>query len=380
MSTMGSKTERPDRQTATDLRSAVHDLAAAITEPGIGRVERITRARKAAEAARNVADAVHALDPYRDTTDSRLRDLALTEGATTGRYPEAADRLAMHAAARAAAPLQSGYIGPLTGLGQSSPQHQPSPWGGTTIDTSSAGELLFTPWLLEYGVPSEAPSHGSHQIQPEPLENMPEAQVVERPFSLTPVPYEIDGDDIEWVHIGILREISRQLLDWPEAMKETELVFELAVLKLMETRLIAALIADATAAPDFKAAEAAVGLQWPAGTGADLVLTSSADLPKVRRLYAAENLDAALRPRILATAGVPVGSSLVMVSSAVNVKRSEILMYAEKAPSSLRVNVALDMWGAVSLRQRGTVAVVDVNALDSDPVPTPSEPDEEPQP
>lgn len=375
MANMTTRADRPDYRTAEDLRSGVQDLAESMTEPGLARTERLTRARVAAEASRNVAAAVQLLDPYRDGTHSRLRDnlLASVESLmdVSGR-DDAEDRLARYATARAVAPTSSGQLGngglvtPGPGLAM------PSPFGGTHVEPIGIEATRVAPWLLEYGILSDQPTKNHEGIQPEAWENLPEP-TINPAFPLESESFTIAGEPLVWDQAARRFSPSRQVLDWPAFANVFEEAWRTVVLRDLEIALIARLLGWATVAATFKAAESTVGKAWTGGTGPDLVLTSSGDLPKVRRLYATENLtDPTMRPRILATAGVPDGTALVLVSAAVNVRRTDLSIYTVPAPSTLSVDAGMSMDGAVSLRKWGTVAKVDVAALDTDPVPEPT--------
>ena len=373
---MARNTDRPDTRTAEDLRTGVRDLAESITEEGISRAERLSRARVAAEAAAHVGSAVAMLDPYADGTQSRLRDNLLTGVNNPLHSPgrdDAQDRLARYRTARAVAPTSSGQIGGpgLLTPGGTALTTMPSPFGGSSIEPTGMDAARVAPWLMEYGVLSDPPSKNHEGIQPEAWENLPAPQF-NPTMPLEPSKFEISGEARVWDTSAHMVAPSRQVLDWPEYATEIEAVYRTVVARDVETAVIARLLPMATVAPTFKAAEAAVGAAWRGGTGPDLVLTSAEDLPKVRRLYATENLtDPTMRPRIMATAGVPTGTALVLVSAAVSLRRTDVEIYVQPAPSVLGIEAAMSMHGSVALRAWGTVAKVDVAALDADPVPSP---------
>ncbi len=364
---------RPDTSTADDLRSGVEALAAAVTEPGISRVERVNRSRYAAEAMRNVSAAAHLLNPYRDRRHHELLDRVLVASNRnapldgqpgTAALAAARDRLACIAVTRAAGPLTSGQVGDMAALQLRPATSTLEPWAGGVV-ALDAGPLdrAVTPWLIGYATIGERPFRGV-ETQPTRYDDLPQATINPdlKAADLTAANPTIDGTPAVWDLAALYVTPDRQLLDWTEgATVYTDAARE-AVLRGLETAVITRLTTGAPTAGTFAAAEALAGAAWP-GSGADLVLCSAEDLPYIRRAYATDLPDPTLRPRILATAGVPAGTALVMCSAAVNLRRTALEVLTGPRPSAFALDAVVTMSASATLRAAGAVVAVDVTAL-----------------
>ena len=339
--------DRPDRAAIEDLRTSVVDLADAVAERGLDRAERVARARQAAEASEHVATVARLLDPYRDGKHCRLQDRGITISPLMGpgARQEAEDRLVR---GDLAMQVPAGFL----------VQH-PSPFGGQTVALDVFDRVATsTPWLSTFAqvVPF---TPANETVAPTPWTGLPTVQI--DPEDLTPTGYEIPGDPLTWTTAAVNFAMSAQVLHWTAAALETERATQLAMFMGLEAALIARLVTAAVPALDFEAAESATGAAWPGGA-ADLVLTSSTDLPKVRRLYAAELPAADYRPRVMAAHGVPVGTALVMPAAAVDVRRTPYELMLAPGPSTLGLEVSAAFYGSVELLHPGVVASVDLTA------------------
>lgn len=347
--------DRPDPGAGVELRTSVLDLAEAVTERGIDRAERVARAQMAAEAARNVAEAARMLDPYASGQYSWLRDLAavkMPEGMLRGTTrAEAEDRLLLRdLATQAGVPVKPGG-------------DVPSPWGGTYARLDVLGRApVIAPWLSEFATVVERQPK-AEDLAPVPWNALPTAEIdATMPLSDSGV-YELPGDAATWYESAVYVQTTHQVLNWTAAARTMEDALRLSTFKALEAHLLAQLVTGATVAADFEAAEVAAGGSWPGGGGADLVLVNTSDLPKVRRIYAAELPAADLRPRILGTGGLAAGTALVMASAGVDLRRTAFSLLVAPGPSSFLYDVAGVLDGSVELVHPGVVASVDVSAL-----------------
>lgn len=332
--------DRPDRAAIEDLRTSVVDLADAVAEHGLDRAERVARARQAAEASEHVAIAARLLDPYRTGEHSRLQDRAIMASPESRFDPlerqEAEDRIT-----RAAIAWQAGT---------------PSPFGGQTVALDIFDRVaVTTPWLSTFAQVVEF-TPKNETIAPTPWTDLPTVQI-DPALPLESSDYEIPGDPITWTVAALNFGMSDQAIHWTALALEHEKVAQLALFQGLEAALIAQLAMAAVPALDFEAAESATGTAWPGGA-ADLVLTSSTDLPKVRRLYAAELPVAEYRPRVMAAHGLPVGTALVMPAAAVDVRRTALEVMANRKPSAWGLDVSAVLYGSVTPVHPGVVASV----------------------
>ena len=330
--------DRPDRAAIEDLRTSVVDLADAVAERGLDRAERVARARQAAEASEHVATVARLLDPYRSGEFSRLQDKAIGVSPASmfgDRRQAAEDRQTLAAIAGT-----------------------PSPFGGKTVALDIFDRVAVTaPWLSTFAqvVPF---TPANETVAPTPWTDLPTVQI-DPTLPLVSSDYEIPGDPIVWTVAALSFPMSAQAIHWTALALEHERIAQLAILQGLEAALIARLVAAAVPAGGFEAAESATGAAWPGGA-ADLVLTSSTDLPKVRRLYAAELPPADLRPRIMAAHGMPVGTALVMPAAAVDVRRTAFDVLVAPRPAVWGLDVSAVLYGSVTPVHPGVVASVPV--------------------
>lgn len=353
---------------AEQLLSAVRDLAASVGEPGIGRAERVTRSRRAAESARDVPQVLAGLDPYADGRHNRLSDAVLVavgpvmrnedgvmgrEGQERSRSEEgraAADRLmtgrelaGVRAQARAA------------GLGVKA-------LGEKVVAPLSTDSPALAAWLDGFAAPPVG-SSAVKAVVPMSWSGLPDAVI--DPGASNPADGGLDaatlaGDEQDYTLVGWSTSRSAQVTSWVPGAQEELDRFGSAVVSIgLEAELIRRLAADAPAAADLEAAEVAVGAAWP--TGADLVLCNAADRPKIVRAYAAAGLLAGDRPQVLATGGVrEAGTAYVMASSGVYLEASTTEVYSEVDPGHLGTQIGWLRFGLASARAAGVVQKVEV--------------------
>ncbi|MBB1495893.1 hypothetical protein J4N02_08340 [Propioniciclava sp. MC1595] len=335
-----------DDRTADDLRTGVTDLAASATAPSIGRAERLARAARAAEHARNLADVVPLLDPYAGTEHNRMADLQTVatralagetelDGAVAERLLRAEQFDRLTHATRAAANL--------TGL-------RPGSIAPTVEFVTPAR------WLAAYALP--AAGLGPIDTIPAWGNGIPAATLnpgFDNP--ITGADLDVAGDPLPWSLVGFGVNTSRQRFDWAaDKGAESERLFLAAVHKGLEKALLDALAAAAPAAASFEAAEVAAGATDYA---ADLVVVNPQDAPKVTRAYAtAFDGSDTLPPRILPTAGATKGTALVMASPAVYAVASRVEWVSATRPREWGVDVAALMWGRARVRIPGAVQKV----------------------
>jgi hypothetical protein len=168
------------------------------------------------------------------------------------------------------------------------------------------------------------------------------------------------GTDVPWHLSALAVDMSRPRRDWStDEGKETENALAASVDVTLEKAMLADLAAAAPAAVStFSAAEQAVGTAWT--TGADLILCSGADAPKIRRQYAAEDLFEDDRPVIMPTAGATTGTALVLASTALVAEASAPDWWMVDVPNILGNQVSVNRYGLAKSRVAGAVQKVTV--------------------
>lgn len=342
--------DRVDVNTVADLFSGVVDSAAAVTERGIGRRERLSRARLAAEHERNVAGVVEGMNPYRDGQFARIADMLAIAGRShwrpaAGSLDDAAERLA----------LADQYEATRNQL-----RAMPNLAGLFTHPTSTAGPTPIpstTPWLDNFASPA---SHiGPPTLMPEPWSAIPQAAIDEDPQA-PGEPLATEGDPLGWHTSRWMINEAAQVVDWTvQGAADLERVVALIVNQGLERVLMADLIAGAPTQAGFEEAESAVGDVWPAGP--DLILCSGHDLPRVRREYAGQHLDPSERPRIVATAGATTGTAVVLARGGVLLEATELRWMIVVEPKVLGREVMAYRYGRARRRITGAVQLVPVN-------------------
>lgn len=338
-----------DERTAVDLANMVGDLAASVTQPGIGRAERGARAERAVDHARALVDLVPILDPYLDGKHNRLADLqTIASRAQLGEQTaddDVADRLqraeqfdrVRDYATRATADLSAlrpGHVAP-------------------TRELPSCARFLAAYALPAAGLgPVDAiPTWGT---------GIPDATL--NPSFNNPIEgatLDLTGDPLPWVLVGFGANVSRQRIDWAaDKGAEAERIYRAAVDKGLERALLDNLAANAPTAASFEAAEIAAGATDYA---ADLVVVHPSDAPKVRRAYAtAFDGSDTLPPTILPTAGARTGTALVLAAPAVYLAASRVEWAATDRPREFGQDVVALRWGRAQVRIPGAVQKVAV--------------------
>ncbi|QCV95727.1 hypothetical protein [Acidipropionibacterium acidipropionici] len=353
---------------AGQLLSAVRDLAASVGEPGIGRAERVTRSRRAAEAARDVPVALGKLDPYADGRHNRVSDMMLVaagpvvrnDAGVVGREGGAA---AESSAGRAAADRLMAAR-ELAGV-----RAQTRAAG---IGFANLGESLVSPvstetpglaaWLEQFAVPAEG-SVAMKKVTPLHWDKIPAGTVdpgLSNPAGGGTQVTRLLGDERRYTMGSWATSRSTQAKDWaPGAEAELDRFGDAVASVCLEAELIRQLADGAPAASDFAAAEVAAGAAWP--TGADLVLCNAADRPKIVRAYAAEQLAPEDRPQVLATGGVrEAGMAYVLAMGGVWLEAAPTEVFSALDPENNAVELGWLRYGLVAARAAGVMQKVEV--------------------
>ncbi|MGD8214616.1 hypothetical protein [Aestuariimicrobium sp. Y1814] len=335
-----------DTRTADDLASSLPDLAATVTAPGLGRAERVSRAGKAAEAAHDIRAILPTLAPYASRQHSRIADLVTCNNPIIGDGdPLAArERLDQDAQHRSLAVQLRAWpnLDPFTDATAGPVRLSPYP--------------VATPFLDTYATP-KTEELGVAQMVPDAWE-LPEA-VIDAPMGdehhaerLT-----VTGTRQPWHTSSILLSASSQQFDNTATAFDAEAAMATVASIGLERQLLADLATDAPTAATFAAAEEGAGI-WPAG--ADLIVCHPKDKPKIVRSYAAEGIDPADRPSILATGGATRGIALVMATGAVWAEASGTEFMSVDEPSTFGKTIAAYRYGRAHLRMAGAVQLVHV--------------------
>lgn len=329
---------------ATDLVSGSADLAAAVTAPGIGRPERISRARMATDAAAALPLLAAQLDPYASGEYSHGHDLIAASKPHDSRARDAAaDRLAQYAQSRQLlAQVRAATWADLSGAQQ----------------TGVTANALPDParFLAQVGV--RAAFDQAKDYLSAPLGGLPEA-VLDPPrgTELDQVSISLDGEATGFHTAALLVNESAQL-DWiPAEANRLEQLFRSRVNVRLETAILADLAAGAPAAATLADAEAAIGALWDIP---DLIVCHPADRPSLVRAYAAERIEPADRPALLPSAGAPAGTAYVLASTGVVVEVSEPLDMVATEPRQLGNAIAYLRYGRGRVRLPGVVQAVTV--------------------
>lgn len=351
-----------DPATLRSLLAAARGQASSVALPRASDAERLARARSAADAARDVADALPLLDPYGPgSRHARLVDLVAVSSrahmlARSGMQYDAAgaaDRLELARQAdagrvsRAVAGIVSGDLPGLMGriVGGGPSTYAPS----------------VTPFLDAVGVPVEEGSGRAFTVSTG-WAPFPAAAI--DPPELAPVfggTADLGGTDLPWHTSAWAVDVSEQLLGWTvEGAREVEWLIEQVVNLGLESVLLADLLAGATPAADFGAAEAVVGGVWP--TGADLIVVGGADGLAVRREYAAAFPGVDPGPSVIVTGGMPAGKALVTARAVLAVYAQPLVWLAAVRPGELGLDMAGMRYGVAGVHAAGAVASVDLTA------------------
>lgn len=342
-----------DSGAARQLVDAARSLASSVATPGIGQAERLARSQRAADAARDVRDALPLLSPYNGGRHARVLDMAsLNERRRNVDRDAAIERLARDRQyrdlARQMRAVQWVDVSPLHG---SVPTPVPAP--------SSPGPSV-TPWLDRYGVQPDEPL-GPGRWLAGAWQNIPPAVIDPAPGDSIAVggPATLPGGITPWHTSALAVDVAEQLEDWTVGgATEIEAMIECSVSLGLETVLLADLAAGAPTAADIPAALAAV--TWP--TGADLILTSGSDAPAVAASFGAAGQWPAPVP-VLATGGVPAGTVLVLATSGTIVEASDTEWLTAVKPSLLGQDIAGLRYGLARVRQVGAVVAVDLTPV-----------------
>ncbi len=337
-----------DGHAGRDLATAARDLSASVLEPGLSRAERISRAERANEARAAMVEWARSVHPYGPaSTHTRLRDMVLAAGAEghsrLAGADEAADRLAIARAADQMTHLTRAGVD-LGGL-VSRPVAAPIP---TPTDTPMVDQLALPVSLEE----SAADFPGPWTDVPEavigwdgaiPTTDTPSLPVVNVPFTVA----------------RFATNQSLQALDHsPTFAREQEALWGHIVKAGLERELVGVLATAATAADSWTAAEVAIGAVWSGG--ADVVLCAGADLPKVRRAYAADFPNPVDRPTIHGTLGLPAGTALVLAYAGIAAEATPLQWLMATAPAHLGREISVYLQGRVLIRLPGAVQKVTV--------------------
>lgn len=357
-----------DLEAAGQLLSAVRDLSASVGEAGIGRAERITRSRRAAEALRDVPAVLDGMDPYRDGRHSRLTDavqvavgpILRNEDGVQGREGEdrarsdagmaAAERLMVaRDLADVRAQVRAAGVG-FKALGESvvAPVSEESPGLSAWLDGFAAPPVGSQ--VAKVVVPMSWSGLPAGTINPGPSNPAGAGTGVET----------LAGDEQSYTSAGWSVSRSAQVANWVlGAQAELDRYGSSVVSIALEAELIRQLADGAPTAADLEAAEVACGAAWP--TGANLILCHAADRPKIIRKYAAAQLGPADRPLVLATGGVrEPGTAYVIAMGGVWLEASPVEVMSEIDPGHLGVQIGWLRYGVVSRRAAGVAQKVEV--------------------
>lgn len=334
--------------TVRDLLTGVADIAASVAADGLGRTERLARASRAAEHLRNVGPALAALNPYATGGRCLLSDLLGLAGqphwqAVAGDLDDAAERVSLDAMHRGATrqvralhvdlSMARDVIGP-----------------PATVSPTPLADELATPTTEPLGRPT---------IVATPWTALPAAAIDTDPIpDVSPV-IGAQTVPLTWTTSRWGFSDSAEFADWTVgAAEEVERLTKLVVNVGLERELFLALTIDAPTAADYLAAEVAVGTVWPAG--ADIILAHAADVPRIRRTYAAANLAAEDRPWIVATAGAAAGTALFMATGAVTIETSTLDWMIADRPRDLGRDIVAYRYGRARCRVAGAVQLAPV--------------------
>lgn len=357
---------------AGQLLSAVRDLAASVGEPGIGRAERVTRSRRAAEAARDVPVALDKLDSYADGRHNRVMDLVITaegpvgfgiDGGVGHRGSNVARARAGEAEVRAASER-------LAVASQLANVRAEARAAGLGI--AALGEAFVAPaspedpgpasWLDGFAVPVTA-SSAAEVVTPLHWDAFPQGVV--NPGPSNPAGDGTDasvlvGEQKRYTMAGWSTSRSAQVVEWGvNAQAELDRLGAAVASVALEAELIRQLAEGAPTAADFAAAEVACGQAWP--TGASLVVCHAADRPKVVRSYAAEQLAPEDRPQVLATGGVrEPGTAYVIAMGGVNLEAAPVEVFSQIDPDNFGTQLGWLRYGLATARAAGVVQKVEV--------------------
>lgn len=346
-----------DTRTAEELVSGVVDLAAAVTAPGLGRAERLSRTTQAAHAAGDLRAMMPTLAPYLaeipnnddgHPRHSRIRDHMLVNDIVAKSSPEALaarERLDQDAQQRTISRQLRAWadLGPILDATPTVASVGPQPQAARFL------ELVAHQPTEKLGPATEVPDVWSYTPEtPAPTDPR------DVPFGL----FEIEGTRKPWLVAKLGLNASRQVIDWPAGAFDAEAALTYFVGIDLETQILNELATGAPTAVSFEAAEIAVGTAWV--TGADLILCHGADRPKIVRSYADEGIDPTDRPTILATGGATPGTALVIAAGAVWVEASDIDFMAADEPKIFGKSIAAFRYGRGHLRKAGAIQKVTV--------------------
>lgn len=336
-----------DGDTAHDLASGLSDLAASVTEPGLGRAERLSRISRTTETANSFAAVIPLLDPYRAAGHSYVADLLDVVG-----RQQRGDEAPAEAVERLQRAQQYKRLA----------RYARRDWadvaaivGPSRVATTQAFPSCAQ-WLARYAVP--AAGLGPADIITT-WGTIPAATIDPGPDNpITADPIEMGGTPLPWTVSAYGQDVSLQRLDWAtDNGAELELMFMAAVDQGLETELLAQLASAAPETTTFTAAESLVGATgWPA----DLVLVNPADAPTVRRGYSAE-LAYELQPTILATIGVTAGTAFVIASACIYLAASDVEWMVTDKPSAIGRDLVAARWGRAQERVPGAIAKVQLS-------------------
>lgn len=303
-----------------DLASGVRDLAAAATAAGLDRPERTSRARRAADAAADLAALAPVLDVYASGEHSRIADTRAAADQNAPGGQAAAERLAQDAALAAIRATM-----PDTNQVATVP-----------LAVTSPAAWLNGPWTI----PAASSGTGNRKTL------VPPAQATLPTVSIDPAAgatiAELNvaaaADPLPWHVAAVLAATSRQFLDFTGAGPELDRLAQAAVDAGLEAALLADLATAAPVAATLEAAEIAVGA---AGVTPDLIVCHPADRPKIVRTYAAAGIHPDDRPRILPTAGATAGQVLVMATAGVYLSAAPTATLQAVDPGHLGADVAI---------------------------------------
>lgn len=333
---------------ADELIAHAREWAARSVVPGIARGERLARAGAARDAAADLDDMLRLLDVYGAGQHSRLRDVAtvLNPRSTTTDRDEAATRLDLHQQRQT---LVRQWADVREALGAAdpvpaAPLPNPCAWLNNAAYVArptapvGRGRLMSTAWA-----------------------NLPAAFVDSPPGTDVSATSQaiLAGDVRPWRSAGLAINASMQELAWSiDDGAEVEALIEAAVDLALERALLDDVAADAPTAASFAAAEESVGAAWTAG--ADLIVCAGQDRPKIIRAYAAEGIQPADRPTILATGGATAGTAVVMASGAVRAEATDRDELGVDEPGIMGRGLAVLRLGLAAVRVPGAVQLVEV--------------------
>lgn len=357
---------------AEQLFTAVRDLAASVGEPGIGRAERVTRSRRAAEALRDVPQVLNGLDPYADGQHARVLDLVLSaEGPLVhgidGGVGHVGSNMPRAFGGEAAVRAAGERLRVASQLADVRAQARAAGLGFPEV-----GEVFVAPptaelpglaaWLEGYAQPVTA-SSAAKVMTPLHWDRFPAGTInpgTENPADAGTDLSQLEGDQKKYTLAGWSTSRSAQVTDWGVgAQVELDRLGVAVASVALEAEMIRQLADGAPAAADLAAAEVACGAAWP--SGANLVLCHAADRPKIVRSYAAAQLGPADRPLVLATGGVwEPGTAYVIAMGGVWLEASPVEVYSQIDTKHLGTQLGWLRYGQVTRRAAGVVQKVEV--------------------